>query len=155
MGCVLYEAGFHCPLIMSLHIELLSWREARARALPIRMEVFVNEQGVPAEMELDEWDAEADHALAFEGAEAVATGRLLHDGRIGRMAVRAGFRGRGYGAAVLSTLVDRARTRGMDTVFLHAQTHAVEFYRRQGFVETGPAFMEAGMPHQAMRQDLA
>lgn len=139
---------------MPPEVVLLSWSEARAQALPLRMEVFVDEQGVPAELEVDEWDALADHALAFDGARAVATGRLLPDGRIGRMAVRAECRGQGFGGAVLAALIERARARGLRTVFLHAQTHAVDFYRRLGFVETGAPFMEAGIAHQAMRRDL-
>lgn len=137
-----------------MRVELRSWSDARAHALPLRMAVFVDEQGVPADLEIDEWDERADHALVFDGAELVATGRLLPDGRIGRMAVRAGSRGRGYGGAMLSALVEQARQRGLSSVFLHAQTHAVGFYRRYGFVEMGMPFMEAGIPHQAMRRDL-
>src|SRR5690606_36120923 len=153
-GCVLYVALRPDPPTVPPTVELLSWPQARAQALPLRMAVFVDEQGVPAEMEVNEWDAQAVHALAYDGAQAVATGRLLADGRIGRMAVRVDCRGRGFGAAVLRALIEHARAQGLGAVFLHAQTHAMDFYRRYGFVETGAPFMEAGIAHRAMRRNL-
>ncbi len=81
-----------------LLIELLSWEEARAHASPIRFAVFVEEQGVPREIELDEHDPVSIHVVAFDDQQPVATGRLLPDGHIGRMAVLKDWRGRGIGA---------------------------------------------------------
>ncbi|HEX5477363.1 MAG TPA: GNAT family N-acetyltransferase [Burkholderiales bacterium] len=133
-------------------IELLSWEAARPHAAPIRFDVFVKEQGVPRDIELDEMDAQSVHALAFEGEAAVATGRLLPDGHIGRMAVLAAWRGRGLGGLVLRRLLDKARERGDTEVVLSAQVQALGFYRRHGFVEEGAPFMEAGILHQAMRR---
>ncbi len=132
----------------------MSWEDARAHASPIRFRVFVEEQGVPLEIELDEHDAASLHALAFEGETPVATGRLLPDGHIGRMAVLAAWRGRGIGALLLKSLVEKARERGDAQVALSAQVHAVRFYRRHGFVEEGGQYVEAGIPHQAMRRAL-
>jgi predicted GNAT family N-acyltransferase len=132
----------------------MSWEDARAHASPIRFQVFVEEQGVPLEIELDEHDAASLHALAFEGETPVATGRLLPDGHIGRMAVLAAWRGRGIGALLLKSLVEKARERGDAQVALSAQVHAVRFYRRHGFVEEGGQYVEAGIPHQAMRRAL-
>ncbi len=135
-------------------IELMSWEDARAHASPIRFRVFVEEQGVPREIELDEHDTACIHAVAFEGETPVATGRLLPDGHIGRMAVLAAWRGRGIGALLLQSLIVRAKQRGEREVALSAQVHAVRFYRRHGFVEDGDPYMEAGIPHQAMRRPL-
>jgi predicted GNAT family N-acyltransferase len=137
-------------------IELLGWKEARERASAIRFEVFVAEQGVPRAIELDEHDPDCVHALAFDDAGApVATGRLLPDGHIGRMAVRRAWRGRGIGGAILERLIDAARARGDAEVALSAQVHALGFYRAYGFVEEGEPYIEAGIPHQDMRRHLA
>jgi predicted GNAT family N-acyltransferase len=133
-------------------IELLSWSEARAHAAPIRFTVFVQEQSVPSEIELDEMDERSVHALAFEEGKAVATGRLLPDGHIGRMAVLKEWRGRGIGSEVLRALVEKARQRGDREVVLSAQVHAAPFYRAHGFMEEGPEYLEAGIPHRDMRR---
>jgi len=135
-------------------IELMPWEQARAYATPIRFAVFVEEQGVPAEIEMDEMDAKCVHALAFEGTRAVATGRLLPDGHIGRMAVLKEFRGKGRGGAVLKKLMEAAKNRGDRAVALSAQVHAVAFYRAHGFEPVGEVYEEAGIPHQAMRRSL-
>jgi predicted GNAT family N-acyltransferase len=135
-------------------IELLDWQAARVEASRIRIAVFVEEQRVPAELEMDDRDADCLHALAFEGGRAVGTGRLLPDGHIGRMAVLREARSRGVGGAILERLVEEARRRGMARVALSAQTHALGFYRRHGFSAVGPVFDEAGIPHQEMRRAL-
>lgn len=136
-------------------IELLSWDEAREPASAIRYEVFVEEQRVPLEIELDDQDPLSLHALAYDRADApVGTGRLLPDGHIGRMAVLAAWRGRGVGSAILARLVEAARARGDAEVVLLAQTHALEFYRKHGFAEEGEVFLEADIPHQSMRRRL-
>ena len=134
-----------------LRIELLPWEEARALAAPIRFEVFVREQGVPPELEMDAVDAQCLHAVAFQGQTAVGTARLLPDGHIGRMAVLKAFRKRGVGGAMLARLIETARARGEREVALSAQVHALPFYRAYGFVEEGPQYEEAGIAHQAMR----
>ncbi len=128
-----------------------SWDELKALATPIRTTVFVGEQGVPAEIELDDMDAVCLHALAIDGqGQAIGTGRLLPDGHIGRMAVSREHRSWGVGRALLHTLLESAKQRGMDELRLNAQTHAAGFYRNFGFTNEGTEFMEAGIPHQAM-----
>src|SRR4026207_624171 len=112
-----------------LRIELLPWERARAYAAPIRFAVFVEEQRVPAEIELDEMDAASRHAGAFGDRVAVGTGRLLPDGHIGRMAVLKDWRGRGLGGSMLQRLIEKARERGDKRIVLSAQVHAVPFYR--------------------------
>ncbi len=135
-------------------IELLRWEEARAHAAPIRFRVFVEEQRVPPEIELDEMDGACVHAVAFCGERAVGTARLLPDGHIGRMAVLGEWRGRGIGGRMLRRLIEEARARGKREVALSAQVHAVPFYRAHGFVEQGAQYLEAGIRHQAMRKAL-
>jgi predicted GNAT family N-acyltransferase len=138
-----------------LRIELVPWSAAKSEAQRIRLAVFVEEQGVPAELEMDDMDAQCVHALAFEGNEAVGTGRLLPDGHVGRMAVLKAWRGRGVGAAILRRLVEAARERGDREVLLSAQVHALGFYRAHGFSPYGEVYQEAGIPHQAMRLRLS
>ena len=135
-------------------IALLPWEKARAHASPIRFSVFVEEQGVPREIELDEHDAVSLHAVVFEHGKAVATGRLLPDGHIGRMAVLKAWRRRGIGSALLSELIDSASKSGHKEVALSAQVHAVPFYRAHGFVPVGEESFEAGIRHQAMTRAL-
>lgn len=136
-------------------IRILPWQSARAEAQRVRETVFVVEQGVPPEIELDEWDERCDHALAYDaGGRVIGTGRLLPDGHVGRMAVLREARGQGVGARLLEALIERARTRRMGRVVLNAQTHAVPFYARFGFAVEGATFMEAGIPHVTMVRDL-
>lgn len=135
-------------------IVLGPWSALAEQASAIRFKVFVDEQRVPRDMELDEFDALSCHALARIGEQAVGTGRLLPDGHIGRMAVLEPWRGRGVGAALLEALIGEARRLGMPILALNAQTHALGFYARFGFVPKGPQFDEAGLPHQAMERRL-
>jgi predicted GNAT family N-acyltransferase len=146
-----------------VRIELMDWERACAEASAIRRTVFVVEQGVPEDIELDEHDAHCLHALARDPAgRAIGTGRLLPAerngavavGHIGRMAVLAAWRGRGIGSALLERLVAAAASRGDAQVALSAQTHALEFYRAHGFVAEGGQYLDAGIPHQAMRRAL-
>lgn len=137
-----------------LKIGLLDWQAAQSEAKRIRFAVFVEEQGVPAELEMDEQDAQCVHALAYDDGQAIGTGRLLPDGHIGRMAVLKSWRGRGAGRALLRALVDAARRRGDREVLLSAQVHALGFYRDEGFEPEGPVYEEAGIAHQAMWRRL-
>lgn len=136
-------------------IELGGWATLQASAAPIRHEVFVHEQHVPIEEEIDALDALCVHAIAFDAAgRALATGRLLPDGHIGRMAVLKVARGQGLGSAILSALVHQARQKGFAEVVLSAQTHAKGFYLRHGFVAEGAEYLDANIPHILMRKGL-
>ena len=137
-------------------ISILAWDKALPLARPVREEVFVAEQKVPLELEWDEWDERSDHAVARDASgRAIGTGRLLPDGRIGRMAVLREWRRRGVGAALMEALLRKAREQSLSRVTLHAQTHAAGFYRRFGFSERGGEFWEAGIPHVEMTIDLS
>jgi len=121
----------------------------------IRRRVFIEEQEVPESLEWDEFDAVSLHVLAETvSGEAVATGRLLPDWHIGRMAVLREWRRRGVGLTVLQTLLAAAKQRGDRIVRLNAQTHALGFYEKAGFVAEGPVFDDAGIPHRTMSRRL-
>lgn len=136
-------------------IELGDWGSMRRWAEPIRFQVFVEEQSVPRELELDDWDARCVHAVAFDEAGiAIGTGRLLPDGHIGRMAVVPGARGTGTGSALLLRLMAEAKQRGHAAAVLSAQTHAMPFYERHGYRPSGPEYLDAGIAHIDMRCPL-
>lgn len=138
-----------------IQIELTDWAQAREKVVPVREQVFVCEQGVPPELELDELDPACRHAMAIDHSGGViGTGRLLPDGHIGRMAVLGGWRGHGVGGRLLEALVAEAARQGFAQVVLNAQLAALGFYERFGFVAEGEVFMEAGIPHRAMRRLL-
>ncbi len=128
-----------------------TWTADEAALQDLRRMVFIIEQQVPESLEWDEFDAVSVHALAQNAqGGAIGTGRLLPDGHIGRVAVRRGWRGRGVGGAILDFLIDCARRRGDHMVQLNAQTHAIGFYERHGFVAQGEEFPDAGSPHRQM-----
>lgn len=136
---------------MSLTIVTGDWDSLRDHAQALRIAVFVVEQGVPIELEWDEADEVSTHAVGYDESGApVATGRLLPDGHIGRMAVLRSMRGKGLGSQVLRALLDEAHRQGHRSLVLHAQVHAIAFYTRHGFALRGDEFMEAGIPHREM-----
>ena len=145
-----YESG--APMV---RLRTGAWNELGRDAERLRTTVFVQEQGVPREIEIDELDPLALHAVAYNGLQLpVATGRLVTAGagvaRIGRMAVDRSVRGGHLGRQVLDCLVEAARQRGDREVVLHAQCHAQAFYEKAGFTPRGDIDEEAGIPHIMM-----
>jgi predicted GNAT family N-acyltransferase len=143
--------------IVEFGVEDGAWAEIAEQARQVRDAVFVAEQKVPRAIEWDEHDAVSRHVIARDAdGGAIGTGRLLphgNPGHIGRMAVLADWRGKGVGRALLERLLELAAASHMQHLALHAQTQAGGFYRRFGFVEDGPEFMEAGIPHRTMRRN--
>jgi predicted GNAT family N-acyltransferase len=142
-----------------LQVRTGSWADLGEDARRIRTEVFVQEQRIPADLEWDEADADAVHAVAYNRlGQPVATGRLIaHEAgtvKIGRMAVKNVLRGCGFGEQVLRALAGAAHERGERRVLLHAQRTALAFYARLGFGVQGQPFDEAGIPHIEMAREL-
>jgi predicted GNAT family N-acyltransferase len=136
-------------------VRIADWTADEGALRAVRHDVFVVEQHVPADLEWDGIDGQCRHAIAEDAAgRAIGCGRLLPDGHIGRMAVRAEWRGHGVGAALLQRLVAMACDQGFERVVLNAQTHATGFYERHGFLAAGPEFDEAGIPHRTMERVL-
>lgn len=134
-----------------MHVRLTSFAAARSAIQSVRDAVFGQEQNVPREKDWDGRDEACVHAVAFEAAgQAVGTGRLQPDGRVGRLAVLKAWRGQGIGSALLEALLGAARERGLAPVYLHSQLHAVPFYEKAGFRAEGAVFEEAGIPHVHM-----
>lgn len=121
----------------------------------VRDVVFIEEQGVPRDLEQDALDPLCHHVIARDPHGApIGTARLTPDHRIGRMGVLSAWRGRGVGEALLLALLAEARQRQWPTVSLHAQVDAERFYARHGFLPEGERFVEAGIEHQGMRRVL-
>ena len=132
----------------------------RAALLALRHRVFVEEQGVPVDLEQDELDEAAVHAVARGGdGRVLGTGRMVvgpaGSARIGRMAVAGHARGSGVGAALLTVLEAAAASAGCHRVTLHAQVQAIGFYHRAGYEQDGDVFDDAGIPHVAMWKALS
>lgn len=141
--------------MMAFRVERADYALHHADLHRVRQQVFVVEQSVPADLERDELDAVCVQVLARDADGApIGTGRLLPDGRIGRMAVLPGWRSRGVGEALLQALVQAAMNAGLPQVSLHAQLPACDFYARQGFVPEGGRFEEAAITHLQMRRVL-
>lgn len=141
--------------LQGYRIVLGDWTACGRDAAAVRHEVFVEEQRVPLEEEMDARDAVCVHVVAYDvEGMPVGTGRLLPDGHIGRMAVRQSQRGRGIGSLLLNCLVDEARRRGHLQVALAAQLHAQAFYASHGFLAEGKVFLDAGIDHVNMRRVL-
>ena len=144
-----------------IEVKLVETEAELEGAINVRMRVFVVEQQIPPEEELDEADATATHAIALHGGQIVGTGRmLLVDGddegacRIGRMAVDREWRRHGVGGQILVFLEEQARRKGLTHCLLHAQEYVKAFYTGHGYVERGDVFMEAGIPHVEMIKEL-
>ena len=137
-----------------LKIEPVSWQDDAEILTAIRHRVFVDEQHVPIELEIDEHDPQAQHWLASLGDTAVGTVRLLSDGHIGRMAVLADYRGKHIGQDMLDTVIASAKAQQFPLLRLAAQQHAIGFYRKAGFKIYGEPFMDAGIPHVSMELRL-
>jgi predicted GNAT family N-acyltransferase len=140
----------------------IRWAEGRADldgAIAVRTEVFVAEQGVPVEEELDGRDDEALHLVALdpEDGRVVGTLRLLFDGttvKVGRVAVERAGRRRGLAAAMLEEALAEGRRRGATRARLASQVDVVALYERAGFKVESPEFVEAGIPHVWMGRGL-
>jgi predicted GNAT family N-acyltransferase len=130
----------------------------RAALLALRHEVFVEEQGVPPELEIDEHDKDALHLVALENGRMIGTCRVLKAGdqaKFGRLVVALPARGRGIGNALLGEAERRARALGCEQMVLTAQTSAVGLYERAGYTARGDVFMDAGIEHMTMEKPLA
>ena len=149
-------------------IRLVTTAEDRDAAYAVRTDVFVSEQGVPVELELDELDETADHFVAYDDGRVVGAGRLVVEAsgfegtdpalgpvaHLGRLAVRPETRGTGLGVDLVRAIEARAAERGLAVIALSAQTHALGFYERLGYTAYGPEFDDAGLPHRWMRRRL-
>ncbi|HQW29466.1 MAG TPA: GNAT family N-acetyltransferase [Verrucomicrobiales bacterium] len=141
-------------LLFSIHS--VAWESTRCDLLAVRREVFIVEQGVPEEIEIDDYDAVSLHFLAVDtDGVPIGTARLLPDGRIGRMAVMSRWRRCGVGRSLMMAVIKAARQQGKTEMHLHAQVHSIGFYESLGFEVCGEEFEEAGILHREMHRQLS
>lgn len=130
----------------------VGWQDKESELRKIRHQVFIVEQNVPSALEWDGLDEDAIHLLALNLAgEAVGCARLLAGGKLGRMAVVEGWRGKGAGKALLQAAIALCRQHGWRSISLCAQTHAIGFYLQAGFVVCGEEYLDAGIAHRDMK----
>ena len=148
-------------MVDDFEVKLVETEAELEGAINVRMRVFVVEQQIPAEEELDDADATATHAIALSQGRVVGTGRMLvseedESGtcRIGRMAVDREWRRHGVGGKILECLEGEARVQGMASCLLHAQEYVKDFYAGHGYRERGDVFLEVDIPHVEMVKDL-
>lgn len=126
-------------------------------AFQIRKAVFVEEQGVSPEIELDEHDASANHILVYNRDEPVGTGRwrdVEGIAKLERICILPTYRKLGYGKAIVEALEESARSKGFTQTKLHGQVQAQTFYERLGYQTVSEVFHEEGIPHIAMVKQL-
>ena len=156
--------GFHVLLEYTNHMEnKISITEAitqkeKLECFNIRFEVFVKEQGVPKEIEIDEFDRNSFHALARINNKTLGTGRLIYldteNAKIGRMAVSLEYRKTGIGGLILDFLEKKATNMGVKNLTLNAQEYISKFYSKHGYYKKGVVFLEAGIPHMKMNKKI-
>jgi predicted GNAT family N-acyltransferase len=156
------DDNIHCISIVSMTVERIVEIDGGSTLLPdvlgLRHEVFVLEQGVPVELEMDDLDARATHLVAIRDGRVVGTLRILDEGglaKIGRVAVRASLRRGGIGSLLMQRAAEVISGQGFSEIVLHAQVSVKYFYQRLGYVEEGDLFDEAGIPHISMRKRIA
>jgi predicted GNAT family N-acyltransferase len=138
---------------VDLHIRQARSAKDLQNAFSIRLRVFVKEQRVPRDIELDEDDSIAVHFLAFDGGKPIGTARVVirrSGAKIGRMAMLKTYRQKGVGAKLLKRAILLARKRRAKRAFLNAQVPVIGFYQKMGFRGVGAVFDEAGIPHRKM-----
>lgn len=134
-------------------VKVVETEEELEAAISVRFRVFVGEQSIPADEELDEDDSVATHAIALCRGIVVGAGRVVYrDGaaRIGRMAVELEWRRQGIGGRLLQFLEEEARSQGVTDWVLHSQIYVRSFYAAHGYEEKGAVFLEVDIPHVLM-----
>lgn len=138
---------------MGLVIRKTETKKEYFNALDIRKIVFIDEQNVPIELEIDEYDKCATHFIVINDDEIVGTARLVisdKNGKIGRMCILKEYRNKGIGSKLLSVIIEDSKRNNIDYLYLNAQINAMQFYEKNGFIVDGQEFMDAGIPHKQM-----
>ena len=138
------------PSQFQYRVRPADWTQDQGAIANLRREVFIAEQHVPEHLEWEPEDGQHRWFVAESRLGLIGIARLTGAGRVGRMAVRRPFRGKGVGTALLRAVLEAAREAGMARVHLSAQTHAEGFYVRQGFIAQGDVYQDAGIPHRTM-----
>ena len=137
-----------------IELRLADWEQDHDQLIGIRSQVFVAEQQVPIEEEIDGLDADCIHVAAILDNQWVGTARMLPTYYIGRMCVLKAYRKQGIGGRMLNYLIDHARQHRVTRLQLNAQVTALSFYQKYGFVADSDIFLDAGIEHKHMTLNL-
>ena len=141
-----------------LHVKLAQTEQEKELAFNIRKKVFVEEQGIPLHLEIDEFDQTATHFVVLENDEPIAAARIreteLNVGKVERVCVLPEHRRKHLGVLVMNALEEHAKQNGWKKLKLNAQTYAIPFYEKLAFQVTSPEFDDAGIPHRAMEKEI-
>ena len=137
-----------------LKIEIVKWIDEYALLTIIREKVFIEEQKVTSQLEWDGMDKDAIHFLAFKDKKAVGCARafvMQNRMQLGRMAVLREYRGEGIGSALIETAITLAKLNQLSGIYIRAQCHAIDFYKKFGFEVTSDMYLDAEIPHRDMK----
>ncbi|VAW51973.1 GNAT family acetyltransferase YjcF [hydrothermal vent metagenome] len=135
-----------------IKIREVNWSTDKESLSKIRSDVFIDEQNVPEKLEWDEFDNTSLHFLVTKNNKTIACARLKSDGQIGRMAVLKKYRNQGIGKKLLQFVLQKADSKKLKNIYLHAQISAIPFYENQGFTTSDDIFFEADIPHKIMQK---
>lgn len=140
------------------HVTITSSAREKEDAFDVRRKVFVEEQGVPLNLELDELDNTSDHFVVYSNTIPIGAGRIRETspltGKVERVCILPEYRGLHLGKLIMQTLEDHAANKGFKKVILNAQSYAIPFYEKIGYTITSPEFMDADIPHRAMEKKI-
>lgn len=143
------------PQLSPVKITQVTWLEAENYLRAVRTPVFIEEQNVAPDFEWDELDQSSVHLLAMLNNEAIGCLRIIDFHKIGRMAVLKNYRGNGLGTSLLLEAVNICKAQGSKSVYLSAQMHAIEFYKKAGFKVTSAEYCDVHIPHVDMQLELS
>ena len=134
----------------SIKIFETTWNQSSKEISEVRYNVFVIEQSVPSEIEMDGKDSDCIHFLALEKSKPIGAARLQKYGKIERVSVLREYRSKGIGTAIMKRVIESAMDLNVEKIYLHSQMDSKIFYQRLGFIELGQIFFEANIPHIEM-----
>ena len=138
----------------NLKVEIVKWIDAHESLYMIREKVFIEEQKVTSQLEWDGMDEEAIHFLAFKNEKAIGCARAFvieNYMQLGRMAVLKEYRGEGIGTALLEKVITTAKLNQLSAIYISAQCHAIDFYKKFGFEITSDIYLDAEILHRDMK----
>ena len=140
-----------------MEVKVVKNEKELADAFDVRKKVFVDEQKVPVEEEIDQYEEAADHFILYQNGEAAGAGRFrVVDGlgKVERICVLSSQRGTGAGKAIMKKIEEHAKAQSIEALKLNAQTHAIPFYNSLGYEVISEEFLDAGIPHKTMKKKI-
>ena len=141
----------------NLKIEIVKWIDDHTQLKNIREKVFIQEQKVTPQLEWDGMDEKAIHFLVFNDKAAIGCARAIvikDHMQLGRMAVLKEYRGQGIGSALIEKAMTTAKLNQLSAIYISAQCHAIDFYKKFGFEVTSDIYLDAEIPHRDMTLDF-